>query len=144
MSSMHPSIELEQRGLRALNEENNQLAAEIFKELTDLDPTYEHGAGFYNLACALEELGALKEAEEAYLKALDYEDDDTVKLGGYASFLYLHGSPEDSFEAHIKLLKVEKGFRDTKCAEGTAEILFLLGEKMGWSKEKVQKEIDGA
>jgi len=73
-----------------------------------LCPTWEHGGAAYSLACCYEDIGRLEEAEKHYLLALECEDNNTYYIGGYASFLYLHGSPSKSLEFYLKLLKPER------------------------------------
>ena len=71
-------------------------------------PNYEFGSCFYSLADCLGELGEFEEAEKNYIKAIEYDSEDEVRLGNYASFLYLHGAPDKAFNKHIELLKLEK------------------------------------
>ena len=137
-------LELEQEGLRANRNGNYKLAVVFFKELVEISPEFEHGMAFYNLASALEEEGCLKEAKEAYLKAIEYDSEDPIRLGGFASFLYLHGSCDEAFNAHLNLLQLERIIKDYSSAEETLEVLYELGEKIGWNKEEVQKAINEA
>ncbi|NCF71419.1 MAG: tetratricopeptide repeat protein [Chlamydiales bacterium] len=138
-------IEIEEKGLEANVNGDFKLAAECFKKITEIDPDFEHGQCFYNLAEALEEIGEIDEAEKAYLKALEYYPDDYLRLGGYASFLYLHREPEKAFKVYLDLIRVYKSFGSSEQdIDSISPVFFTLGEKMGWSKEKVQKAIDEA
>lgn len=134
-------IELERKGLEATSNEDYKLAATYFTSLVNLNPNFEHGMAYYNLADALDEMGDTNAAEEAYLKALDYDATDTIRLGGYASFLSRYRSPLKSFKVYLDLLRVAKSINDLPCIEGCLYSLFSLGDKMGWDKKEVYEAL---
>jgi tetratricopeptide (TPR) repeat protein len=130
-------IELEKKGIAALNQKKNQEAVELFEKITQISPEYEHGMGFYNLACSLEEVGEINRAQKAYEEALFYLPDDRIRMGGYASFLYLHGNAREAFEAYLKLLKIYIKDNDSVGILGCRQALHSLGHKMGWNSDEV-------
>lgn len=97
-------IELEKRGMSLFNEKNFEEAATVFTELARKFPTYEYGVAFFHLACCFEEIGELEKAKENYLLAIEYFPDELHRLGAYASFQYLYGSPSEAFAAYSDLL----------------------------------------
>lgn len=99
-------ISLEQEGLKLLKHRDYESAASIFSQILAESPNYEYGACFFHLAVCLEELGQFSQAEANFKKAVELLPDDTVRLGGYASFLYLYGDPRDALQAHLHLLKL--------------------------------------
>ena len=99
-------LNLEKKGLDALGLGNYQEATKMFEKITQISPDYEHGMAFYNLACALEEIGDIERARKEYERALYYVPDDHIRMGGYASFLYVHGNIHEAFEAYLRLLKI--------------------------------------
>jgi tetratricopeptide (TPR) repeat protein len=105
--------------------------------ITQISPDYEHGMAFYDLACALEELGEIKQAQKAYERALFYVPDDHIRISGYASFMYLHGDPHKAFEAYLDLLKIYNNHNDNDGISNCHQALYSLGKKMGWSSDKV-------
>lgn len=134
--------ELEQEGLQRLRDGDHKAAAEIFSTIVERAPDYEHGACFYDLAVCLEELGQFAQAEVHFKRALEYLPDDTVRLGGYASFLYLYGKPEDAFRVHLRLLHL---FQRQKNATGEQRALLAirtLGSNTGLSEEEVTRAIE--
>jgi len=128
-------IELEKEALKMQSSGDLQTAIKLYKEIIKEDPGYEFGICFYNLACCQEDIGELGAAEENYLKSIEYDNEDVVRLGGYASFLYLHGKPKAAFAAYLKLLKLEKtmGLDITETLTG----LFELGKKIGLTKKDI-------
>ena len=137
-------LELSKKANEANCNEDYALAAKCFKEIIEVEPGFEFGDAYFCLGIALEQIGNLSEAESAYLKALEYDPEDIHRLGNYASFLYLHRAPEKAFEVYLKLLDKEREIADCQAEASSLEQLFELGEKMGWSKEEIQKAIDEA
>jgi tetratricopeptide (TPR) repeat protein len=133
---------LEQIGLEALNSGNYLLAIDCFKQITTIQPNYEHGACFYNLACSYEDIGKIDLARKNYEKALTYGPQNPIYLGGYASFLYLHGDAKEAFLAHLNLLKIRKS--NPEAIEEILQILNLLSQKLDWNPEKIQQKIKEA
>ena len=134
-------LDLEKKGLAALSQKKYREAAAFFDKITQISSGYEHGMAFYNLACALEEIGEIKRAREAYEKAIFYAPDDHIRLGGYASFMYLHGNANEAFEAYLSLLKIYNGDNDSDGISSCHQALYSLGNKMGWSRDKVLNTI---
>jgi tetratricopeptide (TPR) repeat protein len=134
-------VELEQEALKLTNQGDFKTAIELYKKIVEENPNYEFGACFYNMACCYEELGELEKARENYLKAIEYSD-DSIKLGGYASFLYLHGDTEEALEAHLKLLGFEKKWRhDTSRTLGAIN---FLAKKNGLTDQEISRLIENA
>lgn len=144
MNDFERAYELEQKGLKANREDNDELALRYFKELTEVAPDYENGLYFTELAIAYDILGKVDEAEKAYLKALEYDDEDDYRLENYASFTHGYREPEVAFEVYIRLLKNYKNWQWHERVEEVLPNLYELGEKMGWDKDKIQKAIDEA
>ncbi len=134
-------IELEREGIKLLNEGAFKRASDIFTRIIDEHPGYEHGICFYDLACCLEEIGDLKSAEKNYLRALEYAPDDTIRIGGYASFLYLHGDACRAFDAYLHLLNLERARCQVLDVEDTILALKTLGKRIGLSDRAVAQKI---
>jgi tetratricopeptide (TPR) repeat protein len=132
-------IHWEQEAINLMNRDNKQKAMLLFKKIISIRPNYEHGICFYHLACCLEDLNKLSEAKENYLEAIKYDSRDPIRLGGYASFLYLHGSSAEAFQAHSELIKLERelGFDIT----GTLDILKRIGEQIGLTEKDVINQV---
>ena len=101
-------IELEQIAIKYQNKGEFEKAAKYFEKIINLNSDYEHGFCYYQLASCLEELGILAEAEKNYLKSLEHVSDDDIRLGGYASFLYLYGDPIEASFKYLELIKLKK------------------------------------
>lgn len=133
-------IEIEQKALALQNSGEFGKAAVLFKQIIDEYPDYEFGSCFYSLANCLEGLGQYEEAENNYEKALEYDNEDPIRLGGYASFLYLHGNLSEAFDKYIELMKLEKklgfDFSDTIIA------LKTLGKKIGLTEDQIIAKVE--
>jgi tetratricopeptide (TPR) repeat protein len=137
----HHLIELEQKALSLQNAGKFKEAADLFAEIVKELPDWEHGRGFYCLANNYEDSGQLEKAEQAYKSALRYQPAYEIFLGGYASFLYLHGDPERAFNAHLELLEVERIEKHDDAMERTTNALRALGKKMGLSDAEIENRI---
>jgi tetratricopeptide (TPR) repeat protein len=137
----HHLVELEQKALSLQNAGKFKEAAELFAAIVKEQPDWEHGRGFYSLANNYEDSGQLEKAEQAYKSALRYQPAYDIFLGGYASFLYLHGDPERAFKAHLELLEIERIAKDDVAMESTTIALRALGEKMGGSEAEIERRI---
>jgi Flp pilus assembly protein TadD len=127
-------------GLRALQRKDYKEAGGQFRTLVTLQPDWEHGEAYYNLACCLEELGRFRKARRAYLRAVQFQPNNPIYLEGLASFLYLHGAPGEALWAHMKLLEV-----GTKRQRTQSRIVLLsLGKRLGISKETLSDAIQSA
>src|SRR5262245_19334478 len=111
-------------------------ASELFLKIVTELPEYEHGFCFYDLAICMEELGEFDAAERYYLQALAYQPDDSIRLGGYASFLYLHGNPRVAFYMHIRLLFLERTQLDAAGESQTLTALRTLAQMLHMSPEE--------
>src|ERR1035438_188057 len=107
----HYLVELERKADALKNAGRNAEAAELFSTIVEVQPDWEHGTALHMLAQCYEDVGKLELAEENYRAALKYEPANDIFLGGYASFLYLHGKPEDAFNAYLELLLDRKSTR---------------------------------
>jgi tetratricopeptide (TPR) repeat protein len=134
-------LDLEKKGLANLSQKKYQEAAKLFEKITQISPGYEHGMAFYDLACALEEIGEIERTRKAYEKALFYAPDDHIRMGGYASFMYLHGNVHTAFEAYLSLLKIYKNDNDSNGISNCHQALYSLGKKMGWDHDEVLNAI---
>ena len=141
MNDKNLLLDLEKKGLAALREKKYQQAALLFEKITKISPDYEHGMCFYDLACSLEEIGEIKKARDAYEKAISYAPDDPLRIGAYASFLYLHGNAHEAFETYLSLLRIYKNENDNDGVSSCHQALYSLGSKMGWSNEQVLNAI---
>jgi Flp pilus assembly protein TadD len=140
---MNHLVELEEKALKLKNSGRIAEAAELFSVIVEQQPDWEHGCALHDLAQCYEDLGRLEEAETLYRRALDYEPTSDIFLGGLASFLYLHGKPEDAFDAHLRLLVSDNNDESIECGDrSNIAVLTALGEKMGWSREFIAKKIE--
>ena len=115
-------------------------AAEVFNQIITEHPDYEYGMCFYDLACCFEEMGDLKSAEKKYLRAIEYAPDDTIRLGGYASFLYLYGDTHQAFDAYRRLLDLERARGQVTDAGNTILALKALGKRIGLSDQDITQK----
>ena len=133
-------VQLEQEALEAQNSGNLKHAIELFEKIVEENPNYEFGMCFYNIACCLEIMGELEKAKTNYIKAIEYDDEDVNRLGGFASFLYLHGNPKEAFEMHLKLLSLKR--KQHYNISNTLIVLKALGQKIGLSNQKIMNLIE--
>lgn len=112
MNSFLP-IELEKRGMSLFREQNFEEAIMVFDELARKFPNYEYGVAFFHLACCFEEIMELEKAKENYLVAIKYFPDELHRLGAYASFQSLYGSPSEAFRVYSDLLVKYKSYRNS-------------------------------
>jgi tetratricopeptide (TPR) repeat protein len=132
-------VQWEQEALYKMNHGDIEGAIQLFKKILEVNPNYEHGLAFYNLAGCLEDIKEYKQAEENYLKALEYGPYDTIILGGYASFLYLHGDTQKAFDYHLLLLKEERKFNGR--TDDLINVLNELGLKLNFSEKEINSKI---
>jgi tetratricopeptide (TPR) repeat protein len=139
---INPLITLEQKAFKLRNKGDLKGAIKLYEAIIKENPNYEFGVCFYHIAFCLEALGELEKAKENYLKALEYDNEDNVRLAGFASFLYLHGDPKEALEAHLKLLKLKNKWR-----LNTSNILIAinaLARKIGLNEKEVEALIQNA
>jgi Flp pilus assembly protein TadD len=131
--------ELEEQALVLMNRGEKAKAAELFKAIIRERPDWEHGEAFYDLAGCQEDLGELDKASESYRRALEYEPRNPYFLGGYASFLYLHGDPKSAFEQHLSLWEIERNNEDSSAKIMNA--LRELSKRLGLSDQELQDRL---
>jgi len=132
---------IEQKAMSALNAREYAVAVTAFKELLAAQPDYEHGLPHYHLAHALEEIGDLAMARKEYEDALRWAPADPIRLGGYASFLYLHGSPTEAIDAYVRLARLEKATNAKADISDILQALSVLAEKAGLANSEVLSQI---
>ncbi len=144
VASQNNLIELERKAFELRNAGRMKEAAEILSVIVRVRPDWEHGAAVYSLASCHEDLGELEEAETRYRQALRYGPASPIFLGGYASFLYLHGEARKAFVSFLRLLVVERMNRNQAGVRNALEALQSLGRKMGLSVEEVSARVAAA
>jgi cytochrome c-type biogenesis protein CcmH/NrfG len=117
-------------------------AAPGFEELLAVQPDWEHGYGWFNLAECYEEIGRTGDAGVAYRKAELLSPTDSIIVGGRASFLYLHGEPIEAIDQHIRLLLLDRLNSDQSAADTTMVALAALAARLGWSEEHLAQHIE--
>lgn len=137
----HHLIDLERRALESQNSGRLEEAVELFSAIVKEQPDWEHGTGFYSLACCYEDLGRLELAEDCYNSALRYEPANPYFLGGLASFLYLHGDPQKAFNSYLRVLAIYMSQRDQRGVAAATTALQALGKKMGLPEAEVTERI---
>jgi tetratricopeptide (TPR) repeat protein len=135
-------VEIEQKALNARNAGRLEEAAKLYETTVTERPDYEHGTAMYCLACCYEDLKNIASAEECFRKALQYEPENPIFLGGLASFLYIHGDPAESFQTHLVLLRTLRGAGLQARAKSTETALKALAERIGMSDGAVADHID--
>jgi hypothetical protein len=128
-------IEMERKAFELRNAGRLKEAADIFSLIVHERPDWEHGAAAYSLANCYEDLGEL---------TLAYGPTNPIFLGGYASFLYLHGEAGKAFESFLELLIVERKNRNQTGIKNATVALNSLGKKMGLSEHEVVAKITAA
>lgn len=134
-------VDLDQQAFSFFKKNDYKNAVEIYKKIEEIYPGFKDGCCCYNLARCLEELGEYEEAEKYFIKALEYEQYDSIKWGGYAEFLYAHRSSKQAFEVFLNLLAVERR-EGLFGIEDTIKRIKLIGQKMGLIEEEVMKRIN--
>jgi tetratricopeptide (TPR) repeat protein len=132
--------EIERKALNARNEGKLKEALIFFQQIVSNNPNYEFGMCFYHIANCLEDLGDIEQARENYIKAIEFDEQDETRWGGYASFLYLYGTPKEAFDAYLHLFRLEKYYQSN--TDKTLIGIKSLGEKLGYSNEKIKELTD--
>jgi Flp pilus assembly protein TadD len=136
--------ELERKASKLRNAGRLKEAAKIFSLIVYERPDWEHGTAVYGLADCHEDLGEFALAEARYREALRYGPTNPIFLGGYASFLYLHGDAHQAFAVHLDLLLVERTNRNQMGIENAIVSLRSLGKRMGLSQDEISARIAAA
>ena len=110
-------------------------ALALFHEILSMDPDYEHGLCYFEIAGIYEDQNNFKLAEDNYRKALQQEPDNTVYLGGLASLFYLHGNPQDALEVYLELFRLEA----EQQRETMLPAIHRLGERLGISPDNMEQ-----
>lgn len=134
-------IELQKRALALKNSGKPEEAAALFENILVEQPGWEHGYGAFSLAECYEEQGKFGEAKAAYENAVRHNPSDPVLLGGYASFLYLHGEASQAFDAYLRLLPIDLEQKNLQGSTATILALNELGHRLGLSKEAIDAQI---
>jgi tetratricopeptide (TPR) repeat protein len=134
-------VELEKRALALKCAGNPGDAVVLLEKLLEEQPGWEHGYGAFNLAECYEEQGNLEKARVAYAEAVARNQIDPVLLGGYASFLFLHGELAEAFDTHLLLLSVEFKGKSNQGVSDTILALNKLGRGLGLSQEVIDARI---
>ncbi|MGB6976176.1 MAG: tetratricopeptide repeat protein [Gammaproteobacteria bacterium] len=132
-------VTLAQEALKLQKMGDLREAIKLYEMIIKENPNYEFGICFYSIAYCQKELGEIEKARENYLKVLEYDDEDDIRLGGFASFLYQYGNPKEALEAHLKLLKFENKWRFD--SSKTLIAINALAKKIGLSDQEVEKLI---
>jgi tetratricopeptide (TPR) repeat protein len=119
-----------------------QAAAHCFEQILAIQPNWEHGYGWFNLAGCYEDCGRISDARAAYEKAVHASPNDSILVGGLASFLYLHGQAIEAFDQYIQLLVLDRFRVDTAGEERTMMALDALASRLGWTANEVSTRID--
>jgi Flp pilus assembly protein TadD len=139
--SHHHLIELERKAFELRTAGRLKEAAEALALIVRERPDWEQGAAVYSLANCHEDLGELELAETLYREALRYGPTSPIFLGGYASFLYLHGEARSAFASFLELLAVERMNRNPAGVQNAMVALQTLGRKLGLSSHEVSAKI---
>jgi Flp pilus assembly protein TadD len=140
----HHLIELERKAFELRTAGRLKEAADTLSAIVRERPDWEHGAAMYSLANCYEDLGDLEQAESRYREALRYGPKSPIFLGGYASFLYVHGEARRAFASFLELLIVERLNRNQAGVQNAMVALQTLGRKIGLSAQDVSARITAA
>ncbi len=132
--------ELEQLGLDLKNSGQSLEAIKLFEQIIIENPSYEWGICYCLIAECWEDLGEYGKANKYYLKSIEYDNEDEIRLGNYASFLYLHGDPKEAFKWYLRTYHLKR----SRSMDVKRTVLGInnLAKKIGLSDEQVQKLID--
>jgi Tfp pilus assembly protein PilF len=130
-------LDLDKRAMTALGDGDYAAAIPAFMELIAAQPDYEHGLPHYHLAHALEDIRDYEMARKEYEAALQWAPGDTLRLGAYASFLYLHGAPTEAIDAYLRLARSEKASDPEADISDIIEALSCLAVKAGLDRSEV-------
>lgn len=134
-------LKMEQEALASKNARKWHDAALVLEKILKVQPDWEHGYGWFNLAECYEESGRISDARAAYDQAALVCPTDPILVGGRASFLYLHGRATEAFDSYIRLLALDRMHGDSAGAETTMTALTSLASRLGWSGDEVAIQI---
>lgn len=136
---MHKSIALEREALASMNRQDYGRAVSLLSRLVEDHPSYEHGKPHYDLACCFEELGQFDEARASFVRALEANPTDPIFSGGYASFLYQHGTAQDAFDAYVRFIAIVGP--QSELGQRSWPAVIALAEKLGIGEQEAQRQI---
>ena len=140
----HQLVEMERRA-RALRDAGDLKGAiELFSAIVERQPDWEHGMCYYEIAGCYEDLGEIAKAEPFYRKALIFDPENEIYMGGLASFLYLHGRPQDAFDSYLELMRRYALHGMEARIEKAKPALMTLGEKLGMTHDQVMSRVQEA
>ena len=134
-------LQLWRKAFALKNAGDPQSAIPLLEQLLQLQPDWEHGHGFFDLAQCYEGIQKIADAKSAYERAIQNSPTDPILLGGFASFLYLHGEPRQAFDEHVRLLALERKRGDANGMSATTTALKSLGSRLGWSDKETEDQI---
>jgi tetratricopeptide (TPR) repeat protein len=146
-SSTNQAITWEKEALRHVREENFVEATRFYERIIEIIgqvewSEYEKRRLLSMTANCFERIGNFEKARFYYEESIDkISYKDTLLLGNYASFLYLHGSPREAFEKHLELFVLDKLEGDLSAMESTRGMLRELGQALSLTEEQVQERI---
>ena len=95
-----------------------QVAAEAFKQVTDINPTYADG--FSNLGATLQEQGKLEEAITSYKKALSLKPDYAEAYNNMGNALKEQGKLDEAIVSYQKALSLKPDYAEAYNNMGNA------------------------
>ena len=134
-------VELWHKACTLKNARDWQSAARLYERILLVQPDWEHGYGYFNLAECYEEIGRINDAHCAYERAVCSTPTDQILLGGFASFLYLYGEPSQAFDQYTRLLILDKKCGDDDGVAKSMTALRSLGSRLGWSAAETESKI---
>lgn len=132
-------LDLDHKARTLANGGHLREATDALVELLDLQPDWEHGRGWYDLAGWYEDVGDIEKARQAYQQALTYSPHDSIFAGGYASFEYLHGDPQQAVELHLNLVRIERRMKSAAGYDGAVQGLRAAAARAGLEDADVEE-----
>jgi Tfp pilus assembly protein PilF len=137
-------LNLESSALEAIRLRKPDAAVPLLKQIISVDPAWSHGAAHYNLAGCYEDVGEIENARVHYEEALRISPGNDLFMGGYASFLYLHGMPREALTAHLRLIEAYSINDLENEVAAVRPALVALAKKLDWSDVQLEQEVAAA
>jgi Tfp pilus assembly protein PilF len=134
-------LKLSREAMGFMNRHDFEEAARHWERILEVQPDWEHGEGAYNLATCYEEANQLENAARLYRKAILQEPENNYFLGGYGSFLYLHGFSQDAFEVYTKLFRQARARNNGEEEKALLTPLLELGTRIGLTESEVRQHL---